>query len=242
MKPYRVFLLRASTEAAHFSLSLKSRHTREGDGWGLLSALLHPLSVALLAAPLIVSNCICSASICTATVTSEGFPRDKGLYFTSMRSYLQYNVINSSLVCPEKTKLNSWNGIWRSSTFLPFGIIQPITLCPAVPVLWCPPPWVWHGAVLEQDTILIYRKISAHPLLIKLLNSFSYFSSVFVTCPFVGTHILGHGLVQRQSTQQPSGSPSALPGTLDVSPTGVEQTLGLLSEGFKYIFLLVRQT
>lgn len=149
MKPYRVFLLRADTETGHFSPFLKSRHTREGDGWGLLSALLHPLPVALPASPPILSNCICSASICTTTVTSEGFPRDKGLYFTSIHSYLQYNVINLSLVCQEKTKLNSWNGIWRSSTFLPFGIIQPVPPCPAVPMLWCPPLWdvTWSSAI-----------------------------------------------------------------------------------------------
>lgn len=99
------------------------------------------LLVAFIASPLILPNCICGASICTTTAVSKGFPRDKGFYFTSIHSYLQNNVIRLSHVCQEKTKLNSLNCIWRNNTFLPFGIIQPVTLYPAVPVLWCPPLW-----------------------------------------------------------------------------------------------------
>lgn len=99
------------------------------------------LLVPLVTSPFILPNCICSASICTTTAISKGFPRDKGFYFISTHSDLQNNVITLSHVCQEKTKLNSLNGIWRNTIFLPSGMVQPIGLYPAVPVLWCPPLW-----------------------------------------------------------------------------------------------------
>lgn len=183
------------------------------------------LPVALVASPLILPNCIYSASICTTTAISEGFPRDKGVYFTSIHSYLQNDVISLSHVCQEKTKLNSLNGIWKHNTFLLFGIIQPITLYPAVPVLWCPP---LRDVTLSRATgrycldLEENFSISTTGKVIQLLQLliFCICNGCFCRYP----HFWGTGYCRSNVTVFFWLSFSSAPSTLE-SPAGVEQTL-----------------